>query len=344
MRHNNTERIAIYAIGKVIESDLGWIFREQPIVDVGIDALIEQSINGNPTGKFLATQIKSGEKNFHFSKNKYTYYVSLTHYHYWLNLDIPIIMIIFLPKNEEILWESISKKTLKKSKLRWKLDILESKKLDKNSKEEFVTLFNSTQKRNMNFATLVDDISDETIHDIVEKVKNLKYARTSIEKMSEILIDLNAEVNDSTKRFIEFAILGYDDNYPEVLAVLKNISRIMDITATRLLSEINVFASTSASGFTALDQVNTMYFKLTLENKIIDEFTALIKPLLQSYDVAISGMNAMSEGVKKLPEKYKYLKKSKDNYLITTQIIIEELELSKNMWESALYKFNNMTV
>ena len=49
MRYNKLERIGVNAFEKAI-LDIGWIFREQPIVDVGIDAIIEQSEDGEPKG------------------------------------------------------------------------------------------------------------------------------------------------------------------------------------------------------------------------------------------------------------------------------------------------------
>ena len=60
-RYTPTERIGINEVEKVIIKNIGWIFREQPIADVGIDAIIEQVENGEPTGKFIALQIKTGK-------------------------------------------------------------------------------------------------------------------------------------------------------------------------------------------------------------------------------------------------------------------------------------------
>ena len=63
-RYNRTERSGVIETDRIVTNQFGWIFREQPIVDVGIDALIEQVEDGNPTGRFLAVQIKTGAGNF----------------------------------------------------------------------------------------------------------------------------------------------------------------------------------------------------------------------------------------------------------------------------------------
>ncbi|WP_461491568.1 DUF4365 domain-containing protein, partial [Pontibacter sp. HJ8] len=39
-RYSSTERLGVIATDTIVTKDLGWIFREQTIVDVGIDALI----------------------------------------------------------------------------------------------------------------------------------------------------------------------------------------------------------------------------------------------------------------------------------------------------------------
>ena len=96
MRYNKTERLGVIETDRIVTEEIGWIFREQPIIDVGLDAIIEEVINDEPTGKFLALQIKTGEGNFHKTEKSLTHYVSNIHYNYWLSLSIPIIIIASL--------------------------------------------------------------------------------------------------------------------------------------------------------------------------------------------------------------------------------------------------------
>lgn len=64
MRYNKVERQGVNAVEKLVINDFDWIFRDQPSVDVGVDALVEQVLDGNPTGQILALQIKSAEEIF----------------------------------------------------------------------------------------------------------------------------------------------------------------------------------------------------------------------------------------------------------------------------------------
>jgi hypothetical protein len=55
-RYDPAERLGVAEVGQIVQRDLGWIFREQPVADVGIDAHIEQvEESGFPTGKLLVS-------------------------------------------------------------------------------------------------------------------------------------------------------------------------------------------------------------------------------------------------------------------------------------------------
>ncbi len=134
-RYSNTERLGVVETDRIVTKYLGWIFREQPIVDVGLDAIIEQSEDGNPMGRFIAIQIKSGKDNFHDSEKYLTHYVSHIHYNYWLNLEIPIILVAHLPETEKTIGKIYVKRTLNK--------------LEKGGKLKFLKVRNSTRNRKM---------------------------------------------------------------------------------------------------------------------------------------------------------------------------------------------------
>ncbi len=53
---NATERVGIYQCG-IRAEEQGWLFREQPVNDIGIDAHIEYVEDGEPR-QLLALQIK----------------------------------------------------------------------------------------------------------------------------------------------------------------------------------------------------------------------------------------------------------------------------------------------
>lgn len=82
MNHFKTERQAIYDTAKYF-NECGWIFREQSICDIGVDALVETPIDENGKVKVFALQIKGGESNFRKKNNYLTFYFEDKHYYYW---------------------------------------------------------------------------------------------------------------------------------------------------------------------------------------------------------------------------------------------------------------------
>lgn len=59
-----TSRVGVYHIGELVNKQLGWIFREQPTDDYGIDAIIETAGDDRPTGQMIGVQIKTGKRYF----------------------------------------------------------------------------------------------------------------------------------------------------------------------------------------------------------------------------------------------------------------------------------------
>ncbi|GHB80123.1 DUF4365 domain-containing protein [Persicitalea jodogahamensis] len=143
MNHFRTERKAIYDTAKFF-TDCGWIFREQPIVDLGVDALVETPIDENGKIKIFALQIKGGESNFQKKRNFLTFYFSERHYHYWnaISENYPLFIVLQDNNTEIIYWQEYNHDFISKTIKNWKLDIPLNNILNENSKYLLVnTLF-----------------------------------------------------------------------------------------------------------------------------------------------------------------------------------------------------------
>lgn len=116
-----TERIGVYTIASIFE-EMGFVFREQPIEDYGIDAIIEERTTGYLSGKLIAVQIKSGE-SFFKGKDKATFYVDEKHHEYWLNYSIPVVLVLYNPESKLCVYEIIEKEKLIKTDKAWKVEI-----------------------------------------------------------------------------------------------------------------------------------------------------------------------------------------------------------------------------
>jgi hypothetical protein len=122
-RYSPTERIGINAVESAAVKELRWIFREQPIADMGIDAHLEVVVDGEPTGILLAAQIKTGKGNFHETADAYTYYGSITHLNYWTGHSLPVLLVAHLPETGETLWTIVNERNVEKTPTAWKISI-----------------------------------------------------------------------------------------------------------------------------------------------------------------------------------------------------------------------------
>ena len=113
---NSTERIGIHYCGGIAE-DYDWMFREQPVNDVGIDAHMEYT---EPTGRskqLLALQIKSGSSYFNEEKDGCIIFRNITQrqYNYWTMYSLPCIIVLYNYDNKKCIWQKLTADTIEKT-------------------------------------------------------------------------------------------------------------------------------------------------------------------------------------------------------------------------------------
>lgn len=145
-RYSPTERIGISAVENIVLKELGWIFREQPIIDMGIDAHIESVIDGNPTGKLLGVQIKTGISHFYEKDESLTYYGTSVHQEYWLNHALPVIIVAHIPERDITVWAHVNKENVELTDKAWKIEIPKNQIINKSSKEAFEAVLAGTKE------------------------------------------------------------------------------------------------------------------------------------------------------------------------------------------------------
>lgn len=98
------DRTAINYLERCI-IDLGWMWREQPILDKGIDGVIEICDDSKPTGKLLAVQSKGGESYFYRKKNgELNIKLQTKHLRYWADYALPVLVIGYLSTEKIAYW------------------------------------------------------------------------------------------------------------------------------------------------------------------------------------------------------------------------------------------------
>ncbi len=122
----------------------GWLFREQPVNDIGIDAHIEYVEDGEPR-QLLALQIKSGVSWFSRAGDTYIpfYDISPRQYLYWTRNMLPCVLVLYNPETEECVWQELNAETINKVGKGYRVDVpLSQVFLDEESHERLVDLNN----------------------------------------------------------------------------------------------------------------------------------------------------------------------------------------------------------
>ena len=186
---SRTGRIGVSATQFFFEK-LGFIFREQPIEDYGIDAHIEVIENDKATGKLIALQIKSGKSFFKEKTNDgIVFYGELKHLSYWVSHSLPVMLVIYNVDENIAYWQIVNKHTIIKTPKHWKLHIPLTQKIDNSS----VNLIKQ-------FAKKLSALSDYTI---------LSF------------LDVSHGV---AKRYSANILLNKEYSKPEIVSMVKNIT------------------------------------------------------------------------------------------------------------------------
>ncbi|MFK7834277.1 MAG: DUF4365 domain-containing protein [Winogradskyella sp.] len=332
MRYNSTERIGVNATERIFIRDFDWIFREQPIVDVGIDALIEQSENGNPTGKFIALQIKSGKGNFSVSSNKLTYYISNIHYNYWLNFDIPILLIAHIPETNKTYWIEITDRNIKPTKKQWKIEIPLKNKLESKAKPLITKLLT---KLNTEYQSIKifngENVDEETIYDIAEKSECISDSNESTIKTAEILTELSAKTDESNAKFTHFNEIGKSYKSPQVKASINTFAKQINIFAKRLENENQIFAETFAEGIFAFEQGIMIHYLLSQNEKFAKNSIKSVEGIPSALDKTIDAVLFMRTSFAKIPFLNNNLKEAQNTMLTVIDSILNDYKDAKTI-------------
>ena len=102
----------------LIAAKMKWIFRVQPIDDIGIDAHMELTDKDGKVKQLLALQIKSGESYFKDINGDCVVFRSINdrQYNYWTTNTLPCIVVLYNPKDDTCIWQKLTTDTIKKTR------------------------------------------------------------------------------------------------------------------------------------------------------------------------------------------------------------------------------------
>ncbi|MDG4834192.1 DUF4365 domain-containing protein [Solwaraspora sp. WMMD1047] len=124
------------AAAQVAFTDMGWAFREQPEADHGIDALVEVDGLRDPTGRYIALQIKSGSTFFkRKTRNGWRFTEKPRLLTYWLAHLMPVVLVIIDPATRLGYWVQITADAVNETNRGWSIEVPSANVLDDSSRE-----------------------------------------------------------------------------------------------------------------------------------------------------------------------------------------------------------------
>lgn len=127
-----TERLGVARLDHFFSS-VGWLFREQLVHDYGIDAHVEVVQNAYPTGNLIALQIKTGSSYFAEStEDAYIFRTEDKHINYWQGHALPVILVLYHPEDDLLLWQVVSEETVVSTGKGWKIAVPKNRLVDQD--------------------------------------------------------------------------------------------------------------------------------------------------------------------------------------------------------------------
>lgn len=336
MRYKNIEKLGLIESDRVFTKDFQWIFREQPIADVGIDAIIEEVNNYNPTGRLIATQIKTGLGNFHSSNKQLTYYVSNTHYNYWLGYVLPVILIAYLPETDDLLWQIVSKDTLKKTSKKWKIEIPRKNILNTAAKSYLIDILNLRFRYVEKRVPLMGDPLTIDVYSIVQNVNYINDSAKSTLRFVNVLIEIDDTIEIYNQKLNSFLSEGCSENNKRVITVANKFANELNVSAKRIENEIENFTKFFGLGISSYTQASTIYYSLTKNEPVLKETKIGFNAVLKSIIEAENGLRSIQKSIKNFPKAYPKLKAAGNKLVEVLDVVLGEYKVAKEFLNKSL--------
>lgn len=291
----------LYAVSVKVTQELGWIFRPQPLRDIGIDAQIEVVEDNKSDARLLGVQIKCGESFFKKTNQQgIIFRDDKDHLDYWENYPLPVIIILYNDDTKIAYWQVVNKETVESTGKGWKMTIPWSQQLDRSC------------------------------------LTNLKaLCRTIVDSETFSLISLKDVSHSGAKRYSAKLLIHGKVSETEILGIVKKVTKDLmtgEYYANDLLKE--KWANTPA-------KVVCLFLYLTLQNLKNDNWicrTCWIDKKLEQKFRPFNGIE-IGDGIivdwsathKTLSDFYKENTLKKEDFLEITKVLLEKTNSLKKL-------------
>lgn len=224
---SQTGEEGITLVKRIVESELRWAFRRNHAEhDFGIDAYVDIVLNNSlVTGKSIALQIKTGDSYFkETSTVGWIFRDSVEHLNYYLNLDIPVLIVLVNTKTNKAYWCLCDGTKTDRAGSKWKITVPFGNELNNEAKERILRLVNPIEDYSNKLEQLwmTNDIlkADDTGKVLIalDKEQILQGRYDQLKSLVE-RFESTAELLHSLKGKVDIGIHGYNDDPREVFQI-----------------------------------------------------------------------------------------------------------------------------
>lgn len=247
----------------IVEDELNWqvrIIHQED--DYGIDAYIDIiTEEGYLTGKSIAVQIKSGTSYFrHKTEYGWEYFGEFRHLNYYLNHEIPVILVIVDTDKRKAYWEICDAGQTEKRNNGWSIVIPFHQGLNKDSKQELIKYVSPT-------IDYVSQLEEQWAR--LEAIKEFKGMAIIIDKTAILncdykpLVETISHITSNTKVMFNFrakidiAIDGFN----------QDARQLYDIDEVKTWV-VNVLGNVSGLSFFLVNNRHAQFLKLFLYSQV----------------------------------------------------------------------------
>ncbi|RAI91986.1 DUF4365 domain-containing protein [Algoriphagus yeomjeoni] len=214
-RSNQTGRKGLNKLKGIVEEQLEWILRpSHQEDDFGIDGYIDIIDGESVTGKSIAFQVKTGQSYLvELDENHWLFRDTFEHLNYYLNHDIPVLVILVDDVENVAYWEICKAEFTNRTGNSWTMPIPKSQHLNAESKEILKNYVSS----NVDYASQLENYWDgnklltDSGHILLiagkDDIKNLNY-QPFIEFLNRACSNKQLLIHLCEK--VEIGIHGYD--------------------------------------------------------------------------------------------------------------------------------------
>jgi len=138
-------------LAQVVFKKWGWLFRDQPIEDYGIDCQAEPKGELYATGRLIGLQLKTGRQKYfrkpaqngggwYFGPDAKKGQRPDKHLRYWLEHSLPVVVILVDDVNDKLYWQHVTLERVIFTGRSWKILVPASQPLDASAHEAFERL------------------------------------------------------------------------------------------------------------------------------------------------------------------------------------------------------------